>query len=103
MIVGAPVRTWELERTPDLVDLVSAARDAGHEVLLIERPMPDAVSVAALGRVYDIVAAPGGVALEAAAGNVVDFEAGEDRPHAAARPGRRLLVKTAAPGPHRDA
>jgi len=27
MIVGAPVRTWELERTPDLVDLVSAARE----------------------------------------------------------------------------
>ena len=65
MIATTAVRTWELDRTPDLVDLVSAARDAGHEVMLIERPMPDAVSVAALGRVYDIVAAPGGVALEA--------------------------------------
>ncbi len=54
-------RTWELDRTPDLVDLVSAARDAGHEVMLIERPMPDAVSVAAIGRAFDIVAAPGGV------------------------------------------
>ena len=36
MIAVTSVRTWELDRTPDLVDLVSAARDAGHEVLLIE-------------------------------------------------------------------
>src|SRR4029077_16553240 len=79
MIVGAPVSTWELERTPDLVDLVSAARDAGHEVLLIERPMPDAVSVAALGRAFDIVAAPDGVALEDATGSVVAFEPGQNR------------------------
>src|SRR4029077_3389435 len=90
MIVGAPVRTWELERTPDLVDLVSAARDAGHEVLLIERPMPDAVSVAALGRAFDIVAAPGGVALEDATGSVVDFEPGQNRLLAAARMWRRF-------------
>jgi len=55
------------------VDLVSAARDAGHEVLLIERPMPEAVSVAALGRAYDMVAAQGGGALEAATGATVDF------------------------------
>jgi len=79
MIATTPVTTWELERTPDLVDVVSAARDAGYEVLLIERPMPDAVSVAALGRAYDIVAAAGGVALEDATGAVVDFEPGEDR------------------------
>ena len=90
MIAVTAVRTWELDRTPDLVDLVSAARDAGHEVLLIERPMPDAVSVAALGRVYDIVAAPGGVALEVASGETVDFERGDDRLLAAARLWRRL-------------
>ena len=90
MIAVTAVRTWELDRTPDLVDLVSAARDAGHEVLLIERPMPDAVSVAALGRAYDIVAAQGGVALEDAAGKVVDFEPGDDRLGAAARLWRRL-------------
>ena len=77
MIAATAVRTWELDRTPDLVDLVSSARDAGHDVMLIERPMPDAVSIAALGRVYDIVAARGGVALEAAAGNVLDFEPGD--------------------------
>jgi salicylate biosynthesis isochorismate synthase/menaquinone-specific isochorismate synthase len=90
MIATSPVTTWELDRTPDLVDLVSAARDAGHEVLLIERPMPDAVSVAALGRVFDIVAAAGGVAVEDANGAVVDFEPGEDRLVAAARMWRRL-------------
>ncbi len=90
MITTSPVRTWEIERTPDLVDLVSAARDAGHEVLLIERPMPDAVSVAALGRAFDIVAAAGGVALEDASGAVIDFEAGDDRLLAAARMWRRL-------------
>jgi menaquinone-specific isochorismate synthase len=90
VIAVTAVRTWELDRTPDLVDLVSAARDAGHEVLLIERPMPDAVSVAALGRAYDMVAARGGVALEDAAGKVIDFEPGDDRLRAAARLWRRL-------------
>jgi isochorismate synthase len=99
MIAATAVRTWELDRTPDLVDLVSAARDAGHEVLLIERPMPDAVSVAALGRVYDIVASRGGVALEAAAGNVIDFEPGDNRLLAAARLWRRLRESIAPGGP----
>jgi isochorismate synthase len=90
VIATTPVRTWELERTPDLIDLVSSARDAGQEVLLLERPMPDAVSVAALGRAFDIVAAAGGVALEDAGGAVVDFEPGEDRLLAAARMWQRL-------------
>lgn len=98
MITAAAVRTWELDRTPDLVDLVSAARDAGHEVLLIERPMPEAVSVAALGRAYDMVAAPGGVALEAATGETIDFEPGEDRLQAAARLWRRLRESIAPAG-----
>jgi salicylate biosynthesis isochorismate synthase/menaquinone-specific isochorismate synthase len=98
MIAATAVRTWELDRTPDLVDLVGAARDAGHEVLLIERPMPDAVSVAALGRVYDMVAAPGGVALEGAAGNVIDFEPGDNRLQAASRLWRRLRESIAPAG-----
>ena len=98
MIAVTAVRTWELDRTPDLVDLVSAARDAGHEVLLIERPMPDAVSVAALGRAYDIVAAHGGVALEDAAGKVIDFEPGDDRLPAASRLWRRLRESMAPTG-----
>jgi isochorismate synthase len=90
MITATSVRTWELDRTPDLVDLVSAARDNGHEVLLIERPMPDAVSVAALGKAFDLVAAGGGVALEDSSGKVIDFEPGEDRLLAASRLWRRV-------------
>jgi isochorismate synthase len=84
------VRTWELDRTPDLIDLVSAARDNGQEVLLIERPMPDAVSVAALGKAFDLVAADGGVGLEDPSGQVIDFEAGHDRLLAASRLWRRV-------------
>ena len=90
MITATSVRTWELDRTPDLVDLVSAARDNGLEVLLIERPMPDAVSVAALGKAFDLVAAKGGVALEDSSGKTVDFEPGEDRLLAASRLWRRV-------------
>ena len=90
MIAATKVRAWELDRTPDLVDVVSAARDAGHEVMLIERPMPDAVSVAAVGRALDIVAAPGGVALENADGKTIDFEPDEDRLLAASRLWRRI-------------
>ena len=85
MIAATKIRGRELDRTPDLVDLVTAARDAGHEVMLIERPMPDAVSVAALGRALDIVAAPGGVTVENADGKTIDFEPGENRLLAASR------------------
>lgn len=90
MITATKIRTWELDRNPDLVDLVSGARDAGHEVMLIERPMPDAVSVAAIGRAFDIVAAPGGVTLEDADGKSIDFEPGENRVVAASRLWKRL-------------
>jgi isochorismate synthase len=97
MITSTSVRTWELDRTPDLVDLVSAARDNGHEVLLIERPMPDAVSIAALGKAFDLVASKGGVALEDAGGKVVDFEAGADRLQAASRLWRRVCESLGSP------
>ena len=90
MITAAGIRARELDRTPDLVDVVTAARDAGREAMLIERPMPDAVSVAALGRAFDVVAAQGGVALEDADGLVVDFERDENRIVAAARMWKRL-------------
>ena len=79
MIAQVRIRGRELERNPDLVELVSSARDAGHEVMLIERPMPDAVSVAAVGRVLDVVAVEGGVAVEDASGRRVAFEPGENR------------------------
>src|SRR5437899_12209213 len=90
MIAAKTVRSWELDRTPDLVDLVSAARDAGHEVMLVEGPMPDAVSVAAIGRAFDIVAAPGGVSLEDAGGRQIDLEKDANRIVAAARLWRRV-------------
>jgi salicylate biosynthesis isochorismate synthase/menaquinone-specific isochorismate synthase len=89
-LTARAVRVRELERNPDLVDVVSAARDSGHEVLLIERPMPDAVSIAALGRALDIVAADGGVTLEDAGGRVIDREPGDNRILAAARLWRRV-------------
>jgi isochorismate synthase len=97
MITATSVRTWELDRTPDLIDLVSAARDNGHEVLLIERPMPDAVSVAALGKAFELVAAKGGVALEDASGKTIDFEAGADRLMAASRLWRRVCESLGGP------
>ena len=90
MIAATTVRLRELDRTPDLADLITAARDGGHEVMLIERPMPDAVSVAAIGRVLDVVATEGGVAAEDPEGNRIDFEAGQDRILAAARLWRRI-------------
>lgn len=98
MKTATSVRTWELDRTPDLIDLVSAARDNGHEVLLIERPMPDAVSIAALGKAFDIVATKGGVALEDGRGKVIDFEAGADRLLAASRLWRRVSETLTGPG-----
>jgi salicylate biosynthesis isochorismate synthase/menaquinone-specific isochorismate synthase len=97
LITTTSVRTWELDRTPDLLDLVSAARDNGHEVLLIERPMPDAVSIAALGKAFDLVAAKAGVALEDASGKVIDFEAGADRLQAASRLWRRVSESLGSP------
>ena len=91
MTITAPaVQVRELDRTPDLVDLVAGARDSGHEVLLIERPMPDAVSIAALGRAYDIVASRDGAALEDASGKVIDRELGTNRILAASRLWKRL-------------
>jgi isochorismate synthase len=66
----------ELSGSPDLTALAGTARDLGHEVILVERPMPDAVSVLGIGRVAEIVSAPGGVRAETAAGDVIGFEAG---------------------------
>ncbi|HET7421324.1 MAG TPA: isochorismate synthase [Candidatus Dormibacteraeota bacterium] len=89
------IRGRELDRNPDLVELVAGARDAGHEVMLVERPMPDAVSVAAIGRALDVVAVEGGVAVEDASGQRIDFEGGPDRILAAARVWRRIASSDA--------
>jgi salicylate biosynthesis isochorismate synthase/menaquinone-specific isochorismate synthase len=82
----------ELDGTPDLVELAGAARDAGHEVMLLERPMPDAVSVAAIGRRYDLVSSPEGVTLEDARGRQLDREPGTHRLLAAGRLWRRFAA-----------
>jgi len=93
----------ELRRTPDLVDLLGAARDAGLEVMLVERPMPDAVSVLGIGRRFDVLSTPTGAAVEDASGRTLDEEAGSDRLAAAARLWWRLRAREgasgAAPGP----
>lgn len=93
---GAPARerAWrELRGTPDLVDLAGAARDAGREVMLIERPMPDAVSVLGLGRRFDLVSTPSGAAVEDGRGRTLDRETDPDRLAAAARLWRRLAAR----------
>lgn len=82
-------RAFELARAPDLARLAGTARDLGHEVVLIERPMPEAVSVLGIGRALEIVSVSGGVAAEDAAGRRLDEEPGEPVA-AAARLWRRL-------------
>src|SRR5690242_21273610 len=89
----------ELDRTPDLVELASAARDAGHEVTLIERPMPDAVSLVGIGRRLDLVSNSSGVALEDEQGNQLDEEPGLDRLAAAGRLWDRVAASARDSGP----
>ena len=98
MRAAAPgwLRAEELDRTPDLVELVTAARAAGHEVMLVERPMPDAVSVAGVGRRFDLVSTAEGAAVEDAEGHRLDAEAGADRLAAAGRLWRRLAEELGA-------
>jgi isochorismate synthase len=79
------LKTVELDHTPDLVDLVSAARDAGHEVTLFERSIPDAVSIAGIGRRFDLVSTESGAALEDHEGKVLVREQHPDRLLAASR------------------
>jgi menaquinone-specific isochorismate synthase len=73
-LLRATVR--ELPGSPDLAALAGVARDLGHEVILIERPMPDAVSVLGIGRALELVSAPGGIRAENTAGDAIGFEAG---------------------------
>ena len=73
-LLRAAVR--ELPGSPDLATLAGIARDLGHEVILIERPMPDAVSVLGIGRALEIVSDAGGVRAENASGEVIGAEAG---------------------------
>ncbi len=58
--------------------------------MLLERPLPDAVSILGLGRSYDLVATVEGVALATAAGTRLDEEPGHRRLAAAGRLWRRF-------------
>ena len=82
-IASAPA--VELDRTPDLVELADAARDAGEEVMLFERAVADAVSVAGIGRRFDIVSTTEGAALLDGDGRVLESSRGPNRLAAAAR------------------
>jgi len=90
VVIAPPQPAVELDRTPDLVDLVSAARDAGEDVMLFERAVPDAVSIAGIGRRFDIVSSATGAALQDDRGSVVASEQGPGRLAAAARLWARL-------------
>ncbi|HEV2954137.1 MAG TPA: chorismate-binding protein, partial [Candidatus Dormibacteraeota bacterium] len=88
----------ELPSTTDLISAAGTARDNGHEVALIERPLPEAVSVAALGKAFELVATEGGASLEDADGQVIDTEPGDNRIAAAARLWNRFANGRAAGG-----
>ncbi len=91
----APLHVRELESSPDLISLMSAARDAGLETMLLERPLPDAVSILGLGRSCDLVATVGGVVLAAPDGTRLDEEPGRRRLAAAGRLWRRFSAAQA--------
>jgi salicylate biosynthesis isochorismate synthase/menaquinone-specific isochorismate synthase len=93
--VAMKVHTEELESTPDLVETAAAARAAGREVILIERSVPDAVSVVGIGRALEIVSAPGGVRVEDASGRSLWEESGGSPMDAAARAWRKLAADLA--------
>lgn len=94
----ASERALELDRTPDLVELVSAARDAGYEVMLFERAVPDAVSIAAIGRRFDIVSTPEGAALQDGDGRLLESARGSNRLEAAARLWALLAAESSVGG-----
>jgi isochorismate synthase len=93
----APPR--ELAHTPDLVELVGRARGAGLDAMLFVRPMPDAASVAGVGRRFEIVSTPGGAAVEDASGALVDREQDPHPLRAAVRLWARLAPRLGGPGP----
>jgi len=90
--------TLELDRTPDLVELAGAARDAGHDVMLFERPVPDAVSIAAIGRRFDIISISGGAALQDGDGRLLESANDSNRLAAAARLWATLAAESSIAG-----
>lgn len=97
MTTPAVVASRELEGSPDLAELAGAARDAGLPVALLERPVPDAVSIAGIGVAFEIVSRPGGATLEDGSGNRLDDEPGPVLTAASAL-WRRLSARLALEG-----
>jgi isochorismate synthase len=89
----------ELAHTPDLIDVAGRARRAGLDVMLLVRPMPDAVSIAGVGRRFEIVSRPGGALVENAEGEPIDREEDPSPLVAAARLWARLAPRLGPPGP----
>lgn len=67
--------------------------------MLFVRPMPDAASLAGIGRTYEIVSRPGGAAVEDEQGKTVDQEPDPHPLRAAARLWARLAPRLGSPGP----
>lgn len=89
----------ELDHTPDLVDLAGRARRGGLDAVLFVRPMPDAASLAGIGRRYEIVSTPDGAVVEDTEGATVDREPDPHPLRAAARLWARLAPRLGSPGP----
>jgi salicylate biosynthesis isochorismate synthase/menaquinone-specific isochorismate synthase len=96
-------REWfeprDLDREVDLLEVAAAARAAGQDVALLERQEPGAVSVAGIGRRFDIVSTRDGAALEDADGRLLDREDHPDHLMAAARLWQRLVLRLRVPAP----
>ncbi|MHB8509580.1 MAG: isochorismate synthase [Candidatus Dormibacteria bacterium] len=93
------LRALPLNGSPDLVETCSVARDAGLEAVLMERPMPDAVSVAGLGVAADLVGDPGGASILDPDGGEVARVDGDDSLLAVADLWRELCSRGSAEGP----
>ena len=92
------LRFTELDHDPDLVDLVTRARDAGHSATLMERPGSQTLSAAGLGRTVDLVSDGTGARIEDPDGTVLEALEGRDPVSAAAALWERWSRRLQTPG-----
>ncbi len=79
-----------IDPSTSLVDTVARVRDSGRDAMLFDDPTPDGVGVAGIGRLIDLVTAPGGAHAEDAQGRLVDRQEDEHRLRALAMLWQRL-------------